>query len=286
MAKKVTAPAGGLELVPGQIYRRTTLHEHFGGQQQGGISTPSQHPVILLFTGASGVQHGYEDGWSDNVFCYFGEGQIGDMPWVRGNAAIRDHVDQGRDLHLFKILAVPRSHVEYVGPFFAASWEYRPAPDRTGTMRRGIVFHLVPAATQVPRNMDASIPDLSALRQAATQAGADAPQQGVRQALATYYQRSAAIRDYALARANGLCEACNQPAPFTSASGAPFLEVHHLQRLSDGGPDKPDAVAAICPNCHREMHHGQHAKMRNDALTGRIRTKEWKGGGSSTTWAL
>jgi len=68
MAKKVTAPAGGLELVPGQIYRRTTLHEHFGGQQQGGISTPSRYPMILLFTGASGVQHGYEDGWSDGVF--------------------------------------------------------------------------------------------------------------------------------------------------------------------------------------------------------------------------
>ncbi|MBO1077247.1 HNH endonuclease [Roseomonas marmotae] len=274
MAKKVTAPAGDLDLVPGQIYRRTTLHKHFGGQQQGGISTPSQHPVILLFTGATGVQHGYEDGWSDGVFCYFGEGQVGDMPWLRGNVAIRDHIDQGRDLHLFKILTSPRSQVEYVGPFFAASWEYRQAPDRNGAMRRGIVFHLVPAATPVPLNTGASATQLSALRKAAQQAGTEAPRQHVGQAIATYFRRAAAVRDYARARANGVCECCDQPAPFTSASGEPFLEVHHLHRLSDGGPDKLDAVAAICPNCHREMHYGQQAVTRNAFLMGRIKTIE------------
>ncbi|MFC1652495.1 HNH endonuclease [Planctomycetota bacterium] len=35
-----------------------------------------------------------------------------------------------------------------------------------------------------------------------------------------------------------------------------FLEVHHLFRLADDGPDIPDNVAAICPNCHRELHYG------------------------------
>ena len=274
MAQTVTAPTGELELIPGQIYRRTTLHEHFGGQRQGGISTPSQHPMILLFTGASGVQHGYEDGWSNGVFCYFGEGQIGDMPWLRGNAAIRDHIDQGRDLHLFKILAAPRSHVEYVGPFFAAGWEYRSAPDRAGTMRRGIVFHLVPTAMTVPQSAGASVGNLASLRQAALQAGTEAPEQGVSQAATTYVRRAAAVRDYALARAQGVCECCHQPAPFTSAAGRPFLEVHHLDRLSDGGPDKLDAVAALCPNCHREMHHGQNAVMLNFSVKKRIKAKE------------
>ena len=88
--------------IQGHVYRRRDLHDRYGGQRQGGISTPSQYPFILLFTGESGEQHGYADGWSaDGLFLYTGEGQQGDMAFVRGNAAIRDHIDQGKDLHLF-----------------------------------------------------------------------------------------------------------------------------------------------------------------------------------------
>jgi 5-methylcytosine-specific restriction protein A len=36
----------------------------------------------------------------------------------------------------------------------------------------------------------------------------------------------------------------------------PFLESHHLIFLCDGGPDTPDNTAAVCPNCHRNLHHG------------------------------
>ena len=89
--------------VQGEVYRRRDLHKQFGGQQQGGISTPSRHPIVLLFTGEAGEQHGYRDGWSnDGVFLYTGEGQHGDMQFSRGNLAIRDHAQQGRDLHLFE----------------------------------------------------------------------------------------------------------------------------------------------------------------------------------------
>jgi 5-methylcytosine-specific restriction enzyme A len=61
----------------GEVYnRRSDIHGPFGGQQQGGISTPSGWPFVFLFTGESGKQYGYEDGWDDNgVFLYTGEGQ-------------------------------------------------------------------------------------------------------------------------------------------------------------------------------------------------------------------
>ena len=65
---------------PGQVYRRRELHEKFGGQRQGGISTPAKVPFIFLITGDSGKQHGYSDEWTeDGVFLYTGEGQHGDM---------------------------------------------------------------------------------------------------------------------------------------------------------------------------------------------------------------
>jgi hypothetical protein len=36
----------------GRTYnRRTDIHGRFGGQQQGGIITPAQHPLVIIITG-------------------------------------------------------------------------------------------------------------------------------------------------------------------------------------------------------------------------------------------
>ena len=60
--------------------RRADHHAKFGGQQQGGIVTPSQHPLVIIVTGKEGLEHGYADRTRDDgVFEYFGEGQVGDM---------------------------------------------------------------------------------------------------------------------------------------------------------------------------------------------------------------
>ena len=84
--------------VKGIEYRRRELHERFGGQQQGGISTPAEHSFIVLFTGASGHPYGYRDEWSaDGLFFCSGEGQKGDMSFDKGNRAVRDHVEDGKD---------------------------------------------------------------------------------------------------------------------------------------------------------------------------------------------
>jgi hypothetical protein len=41
---------------PGRTYRRQALHEAYGGQRKGGISTPADADLIFLFTGQSGAQ--------------------------------------------------------------------------------------------------------------------------------------------------------------------------------------------------------------------------------------
>jgi 5-methylcytosine-specific restriction protein A len=81
-----------------------------------------------------------------------------------------------------------------------------------------------------------------------------------------YHRRSAAVRMYVLARADGTCESCNSPAPFCREDGTAYLEPHHTRRLSDGGPDHPRWVGAVCPNCHREIHHGAEGKEKNTRL--------------------
>ena len=49
------------------------------------------------------------------------------------------------------------------------------------------------------------------------------------------YERSRDVRRYVLARSKGKCEGCSGPAPFSRPDGTPYLEPHHLKRLSDGG---------------------------------------------------
>jgi len=59
-----------------------------------------------------------------------------------------------------------------------------------------------------------------------------------------------------LFRANGYCEHCNNPAPFNRrVDNSPYLEVHHIKPLAEGGEDMVANAVALCPNCHRRAHY-------------------------------
>ena len=75
-----------------------------------------------------------------------------------------------------------------------------------------------------------------------------------RQITVTTYDRSPYIRELAMRRAKGICQLCENPAPFHDLKGRPYLESHHIQWLSKGGPDTIDNTVALCANCHRKMH--------------------------------
>lgn len=67
--------------------------------------------------------------------------------------------------------------------------------------------------------------------------------------------------------AKGRCEVCEVDAPFVDMGGAPFLEVHHLRPLAEGGPDTVDNAIAACPNCHRQLHLGRDKEdLREEVL--------------------
>src|SRR6266403_1029622 len=80
------------------------------------------------------------------------------------------------------------------------------------------------------------------------------------------HQRSEDVRAYVLRRAKGCCEGCQTAAPFVRKDGSPYLEPHHIRRVSDGGPDDPAFVIALCPNCHRRVHAGRDGTSYNASL--------------------
>ena len=74
---------------------------------------------------------------------------------------------------------------------------------------------------------------------------------------AKVYIRNPDVVAEVLANASGTCQRCLKPAPFKRAKdGRPYLEVHHLVPLSEGGDDTVENAQAQCPNCHREAHFG------------------------------
>ena len=93
-----------MELIKGKEYKRKELHDFFGGQRQGGIATPKEHPYIFIISSKRGKDHGYIDGWIDKnkFFLYTCEGQNGDMDFKSGNKAIRDHCENGKKVLLFE----------------------------------------------------------------------------------------------------------------------------------------------------------------------------------------
>lgn len=156
----------------GALYnRQKQIHGVFGGQQQGGISTPKEHPLVIAFTGEAGASHGYHDFWDDDeVFHYFGEGQVGDMKYAAGNRAIGEHVKDGKTLVVFQMMGKGRPY-RYLGRFICQSSYVQPGtPDREGQPRSAIVFRLkslesslgLAAGETDQAEIDAAIDDIGA----------------------------------------------------------------------------------------------------------------------------
>ena len=257
----------------GEIYKRKeNIHAVYGGQAQGGISTPSRHAMVMAFTSNAGEKYGYRDQFRpDGLFWYTGEGQVGDMKMLRGNLALNSHEEAGKELHLFEY--VQRAHVRYLGRARCVGHHLEERPDRDGSIRNAIIFHLALLPSDIKEIREpsgaynVSKPSLRLslleLRKLAIKAASEKVSKS--QTIVNTAVRSEAIRLYALKRSKGVCEGCSKPAPFKGKEG-PFLEVHHLYRLSDGGPDHPANVIALCPNCHRRIHHGRDGAAYNKKL--------------------
>lgn len=141
--------ANDLPYEVGALYnRRQEIHARFGGQHQGGISTPTKSQFVILFTGEAGQQHGYGDHWEyedgENILHYFGEGQEGDMQDIRGNRAIREHPQNNKRLLIFQSMGKSQPY-RFLGEFrFIYAYEQQGITDTKGNLRKAIVFKLKP----------------------------------------------------------------------------------------------------------------------------------------------
>lgn len=123
----------------GKIYKRSQIHDQYGGSRRGGISPSAKYPYIFIFSSKAGHQHGYRDEWiNKNIFSYTGEGQLNDMRFIRGNLALRDHFKTGKRVFLF--IGDIKSFVEFEAELKFEDFGFFEGFDTNKNLRTAIKF--------------------------------------------------------------------------------------------------------------------------------------------------
>ncbi|MBZ6474881.1 HNH endonuclease signature motif containing protein [Streptomyces griseocarneus] len=89
------------------------------------------------------------------------------------------------------------------------------------------------------------------------------------------YFRSPAAREAVILRSGGRCEnssCAGHPTELTD-TGAPILEVDHINDLGRGGEDVPESMIALCPNCHALKTRGTNRQGLRTSLLAIARTR-------------
>ncbi len=85
------------------------------------------------------------------------------------------------------------------------------------------------------------------------------------------YVKDLKVVTLALQLANGICQLCEKPGPFEVAAGERYLDIHRLIPFSEDPLDTPSIFAAVCPNCHRELHVGVNRTALHQQLFSKTR---------------
>ena len=246
----------------GQKVNNEQLADVFLCSTQGGMRRSHRtNSLVLISDHTKGL---YEDRWDGKTFHYTGMGLIGDQGLnFQQNRTLADSQTNGIEVYLFEVF-VEKEYV-FMGQVELAGLPYQERQLDTEKNNRlvwvfplhlvgGTLPYAVSAATlqKKKESQEKQARKLSnvELSRRAKQAR---KKSGERQTTSTTYDRDPYVSEYAKRRANGMCQLCEQPAPF-SKNRIPYLETHHIDWLSKGGEDTVANTVALCPNCHRKMH--------------------------------
>ena len=75
--------------------------------------------------------------------------------------------------------------------------------------------------------------------------------------------RKSILVTYVKRRDEEECQACK--CKIKKNSEGYYVEVAHIKALSEGGPDDPRNMVALCPNCHKKLDVGRE-DLREEVL--------------------
>ena len=246
----------------GSHYSNDDICKAFLCSPQGGMRRSQKTNTLVLV--ANHIKSIFDDRWDDNVMYYTGMGMKGDQSLsFMQNKTLSESNTNNVDVHFFEVFT--EKVYTYQGQVMLALKPFQELQDdEDGNSRSVWVFPLkrkdgtapVVPKKELDKTFERKVKKASTLTldELKAKASKSTPKPGSRVATTTSYQRDPNVVNYTLKRANGICELCEQPAPFKKKNGDPYLEVHHVAQLANDGDDTINNTVALCPNCHRRMH--------------------------------
>lgn len=248
---------------PGSTLNNDELSATFLCSPQGGMRRSTRTNTLVIVS--NHVESVYDDRWINDVLHYTGMGQRGPQSLeFHQNKTLNESRTNGVSVHLFEVFT--KRVYTYIGEVVLADDPYQEQQTDSGGQDRSVwVFPLRLKSGYAPAIPEATLKALDQVKEKQAHYLSDAEVKalakkqgqaivGKRNASVTVYQRSPWVAEHAKRRANGKCELCQEPAPFSRKDGSPYLETHHIEWLANGGADTVDNTVALCPNCHKKMH--------------------------------
>ena len=252
-----------IKLIQGQVLSNDELCDTFLCSPQGGMRRSHETNTLVLVS--NHVKSIYDDKWKGDTLHYTGMGGSGDQSInFMQNKTLNESVRTDIEIHLFEVFE--EKQYFYQGRVKLKSDPYQESQtDENGETRKvwmfpleiidgkpaRIEFKTIETLRQKKEKKTSKISS-KALKKMVESQPKSKPSK--RTTSSETYERDEKVVKYALLRAKGVCELCENKAPFKKKDGSPFLEVHHIDFLSNGGDDTIENVSALCPNCHRKMH--------------------------------
>lgn len=248
-------------LAIGQKLTNHDLCEVFGCGNSGGMRRAKKTNSLIIIS--SHVESIYEDRWDGDILLYTGMGLKGDQSIdFNQNKTLNESPVNGVQVFLFEQFKV--NEYTYLGPVELIEKPYMEQQSgQNGELRTVYIFPLMLKAGERYVDQDAVQTchekkqkqakklSLAELRDRALKSNA---QSGEYKTTIKQYVRNEYVVEYAKRLANGVCQLCDQAAPFHDKKGIPYLETHHTVWLARGGEDTIFNTVALCPNCHKRMH--------------------------------
>lgn len=250
-------------LKPGDILSNDQIYRLFKCASQGGMRPSNEKNALVLIS--DHTKSLYEDWWEGDIFYYTGMGTLDDQSLdYKQNKKLAESNINGIDVYLFEVF-IPKKYT-FIGQMTLVDDPFPSKQlDKDNKPRRVWIFPLQLADSEAQPYLE----DIDIIKKKEEYRQKNAEKKtdddlklhtkyvkekpSLRQVKAHVYLRDPYIAEYAKRWAHGICQLCEQEAPFYQ-NDKPFLHTHHIVWLSKGGEDTIQNTIALCPNCHAKVH--------------------------------